>query len=265
MMFLRKVAISLALVVPSQLCAAFAPTQVASSLKLLTPKSNVIHSNSKLMSESEQSEGWNGEVVSNSDGDGRIRGCSITKVEGSLSMWTIEIDGVEADLAKFSDAIYRKITSDAKQQQFQGFRPGTIPPHLLSTYVGFAMDECAREATLEALQQQNIRPFDEARMDMTFDTISMLPPKKKAKKKKGKRKKKPAEGEVAPVPEEPKWVTYESMKEAISAGWKPGQSFSFIARNVKGQQLDDKKVDVATEIGAGGSALNLNSIQFDGE
>ncbi len=162
---------------------------------------------------------WNGEVVSNTD-DGRIRGCSITPVEGKLTEYTLEIDGEQADLGKFSDAIYRKITSDAKQQRFQGFRPGTIPPHLLPTYAGFAMDECAREATLEALQQNNIRPFDDARMEFEFDTISIMPPKKK---KKGGRKKKKVVADdniIDNAVEEPKWVVFDTMKEAIDAGWK---------------------------------------------
>ena len=77
---------------------------------------------------------WNGEVASNTN-DGTIRGCTLTQVEGSMTDWIISIDGQEADLGKFSEAIYRKISSDAKQQRFQGFRPGTIPPHLISTYI----------------------------------------------------------------------------------------------------------------------------------
>ena len=44
----------------------------------------------------------------------------------------------------------------AKSQRFQGFRPGTIPPHLLPTYYMFSMDECARETTLEAMEQNNM-------------------------------------------------------------------------------------------------------------
>ena len=50
--------------------------------------------------------------------------------------------------------------------------------------------------------------------------------------------------------------------------FQPGQSFSFMARNVKGQKLNDQTVNNVTgaeAIGAGGSALNLNTIQFDGE
>lgn len=184
-----------------------------------------IESNSNLFSESPTTGGnggWNGEVVSNTE-DGRIRGCSITKVDGTITDWVIQIDGVEADLGKFSEAIYRKICSDAKQQRFQGFRPNTIPPHLLPTYIGFSMDECAREATLEALSQNDIKPFDDTRMEMTFDTFSILPPQKKSKKKKGGRKKNQStssEDESIVKEEETKWLTFETMKEAIDGGWK---------------------------------------------
>ena len=230
---------------------------------------------SSILSSTTESNDWNGEVVSNTS-DGRIQGCTITKVPGQLSLYSITIDGIQADLGKFSEAIYRKICSDAKQQRFQGFRPGTIPPHLVSTYIGFAMDECAREATLEAMSQNDIRPFDETRMEMTFDSISIMPPKKKGskKKKKGgaKRKNKGQNDEGSDsitnvVPEEPQWVSFETMKEAIDAGWKPGQSFSFIARNVKGQQLNDQSntISAAEAVGVNGSSLNLNTIQFDGE
>lgn len=85
------------------------------------------------------------------------------------------------------------------------------------------MDECARETVLEAMQQNDIRPFTEAREALVIEDVSILPPKKKAKKKKGGRKNKAAEAaqsEEDPVEEDPKWVTFESMKGAIDAGWK---------------------------------------------
>jgi len=212
---------------------------------------------------SDAPEGWNGEVVSNTSG-GKIRGCTVEKVEGTATEWTIQIDGKEADLGKFSEAIYRKYTADAKQQSFQGFRPGTIPPHLLGTYAAFTMDECAREATLEAMQQNNVRPFEDARAEFKIESISIFPRKKGAKKKKGKRKKTTKTIEVeAAVEEEPKWITFETMKEAIDAGWKPGQTFSFIARNVKGQKLLDQSVVGAKAIGAGGSSIDLNNMMVD--
>lgn len=214
---------------------------------------------------SDSSEAWNGEVVSNTQG-GKIRGCTVQKVEGTATEWTIQIDGKDADLGKFSEAIYRKYTSEAKQQSFQGFRPGTIPPHLIGTYAAFTMDECAREATLEAMQQNNVRPFDDARAEFKIGSISILPPKKKAKKKKGKRKKTnkvAEENTVVVTEEEPTWITFDTMKEAIDAGWKPGQSFSFIATNVKGQKLLDQSVIGAKAIGAGGSGLDLNNMMVD--
>lgn len=176
---------------------------------------------------------WKGEIVSN-DAGGQIMGCLIEPVtvdEDSIpTEWTVKVDGVQADLGRFSEAVYRKIMQDAKQQRFQGFRPGTIPPHLEVTYRAFAMDECARETVLEAMQQQNIRPFENARAGMVLENFSVPPPKKK----KSKKRRKTAEEAV----EDPSWQSFDTMKEAIQAGrWVPGNSFSFEAREVRGQKV----------------------------
>jgi len=200
------------------------------------------------------SDDWQGAVVAG----GTIRGCSVTQVADSVSEWVIQIDGVDADLGRFSDRIYKQISNDAKRQTFQGFRPGTIPPHLLQTYRAYAMDECARETVLEAMQQNNIRPFTTAREEIRIEQVSIPPPRpKKAKKKKKNNKKKNkgfsgGDDESADVlvrtevestePAEPQWQFFESMDKAIKAGWTPGQSFSFVATNVKGQKvLSDEK------------------------
>jgi len=192
--------------------------------------------------------GWKGDVVSNSDGN--IMGCNIELVEDSSTEWIIRIDGAEADLAKFSDAIYKKLISDAKNESFQGFRKGSIPPHLLPTYKAFTMDEVCREAAMEAMQQNDIRPFETAREDMEFSEFSIPPiaPKKK-KKKKRKKKTVAAEGEEKNPDDEqaiivevvPSWRFYATMKETIDAGWQPGQTFSFVARSVKGQKMFAEK------------------------
>lgn len=199
----------------------------------------------------EQNE-WNGEIVTNVDG--RIRGCSLTRVEGSLTEWVISIDGIEADLSRFSEAIFKKITSDAKKQRFQGFRPGTIPPHLMPTYISFTMDECARETTLEAMQQNNIRPFDDARANFEFSQITIEAPKNKSKKKK---KKSSTDGNLSfDDPDDTRWLVFDTMKEAIAGGWKPGESFSFVASNVKGQQLSNQDTTSANPIGGGKSIIS---------
>lgn len=225
---------------------------------------------------SSSNDDWSGEVASNTE-DGTIRGCSIGRVGESLTDWNVTIDGVEADLGKFSEAIYRKIITDAKKQRFQGFRPGTIPPHLEPTYRAFSMDECAREATMEALEQNNMRPFEDSRSQIEFVQISIPPPAKKGRKKKkksgrkNKQKKEDADETVGPEilveAEEPQWITFEGlecMKNAIDAGWKPGQSFSFVASNVKAQQLRDQaSVEGATLLGSRGSAIDLNRIDLD--
>ena len=195
-----------------------------------------------------QSDDWQGAIVS----DGTIRGCSVTPVGDSVTEWVVQIDGVDADLGRFSEAIYKKMMNDAKCQTFQGFRAGTIPPHLQQTYRAYAMDECARETVLEAMQQNNIRPFTTAREEIRIEQVSIPPPRptnKKGKKKKNNKKKnkkgfggddsEPTEVivEAEVVSEEPKWQVFESMDKAIKAGWAPGQSFSFVANNVKGQNV----------------------------
>ena len=147
---------------------------------------------------------WAGDIVK----DGRIKGCTITPV--SETEFTIQIDGNEADLGNFGAVVYRKITADAKRQRFQGFRPGTIPPHLLPAYKTFAMDEVAREAVLEAMQQNSIRPFDSARSEMLLEQVA-IPPKSKSKKKKGG---------VESNDESTAWKTFDTIADAVKAGWE---------------------------------------------
>jgi len=192
---------------PISSCLAFSSSPFSNGVAIRTHTNFPSHT-----SLSNQAGDWNGEIVSNTD-DGRIRGCSIIKVEGTISEWIVKIDGQEADLGKFSEQVYRKISADAKQQRFQGFRPGTIPPHLVPSYIGFTIEEVAKEATLEAMQQNNIRPFEDARNTFEFDTVSIMPLKKKGSKKKKK--------DAAPVEEtEPQWLTFDTLKEATTAGWK---------------------------------------------
>jgi hypothetical protein len=187
---------------------------------------------------------WDGKVVSTKEG--MIQGCTV-QANGETE-WTITIDGVEADLGKFGLAIYKKIIMDAKKQQFQGFRPGTIPPFLETTYRAYCMDECARETVMEAMQQNNIRPFESCRTDMDLYDLTIPPAAAPKKKKTTRKKKKSATAGEAPAPaeeeeppqveaEEPQWRSFATMKEAIDAGWQPGQSFSFRARKARGQQV----------------------------
>ena len=225
---------------------------------------------------------WKGEVV---PGGSMMRGCTIQEAKkednnndnespsasAPCTEFVIRIDGVEADLGRFSNAIYKQLMIEAKQQRFQGFRPGTIPPHLYNTYKAYALDETCRETILEAMQQNSIRPFTNARQDMRIEQVSIPPPskttaKKKNKKKYKKKKKKSKnndtdiesdivveenvitteeeeeeeekEEEEKASPSPPQWQVYKSMDDAIKAGkWVPGQSFSFIATNVKGQNV----------------------------
>mmetsp|Transcript_3695 Transcript_3695/g.10504 ORF Transcript_3695/g.10504 Transcript_3695/m.10504 type:complete len:260 (-) Transcript_3695:224-1003(-) len=235
----------------------------------IAPTKSISHGHRSLpalAASAEDGSAWNGEVVSNPTG--RIQGCQLARVGESLTDWEVAIDGIEADLAKFSEVVYKKITSDAKQQRFQGFRPGTIPPHLTPTYVAFAMDEVAREATLEALEQNGVRPFENTRSELTFDNISIPPPQKK-KKKKGKKKKSALLAAPQVEEETPAWLTFDSMKAAIDAGWRPGKSFSFVAKGVKGQQLKDQDVSRASPVGEPGfrpgTSVDWNAIDVASE
>ena len=130
---------------------------------------------------------------------------------------------------------------------------------------------------MEAMQQNKIRPFSDARTEMVIGKVSIPPPQtKKGKKKKGGKKKKKGSAEAENTdmeepaeeePVEPQWQTFDDMKGAVDAGWKvrkcmtldylipkqfvannlqrccchlyfqPGQSFSFVVTNVKGQKI----------------------------
>lgn len=229
---------------------------LSSSLQKSSPI--ILHSSVQKFREDDE---WKGEVTTG----GTMRGCTVQQVQDSVTEFTIRIDGVEADLGRFSKAIFTKMITDAKQERFQGFRPGTIPPQLYKTYRAFSMDECARETVLEAMQQNNIRPFTNAREEILIEQVSIPPPPpppqaKKKKKKYPKKKKKTdevlsnniddddtddknestmSEDEVLTdePPSTPQWQTFDTMDDAIKAGWAPGQSFSFVAKNVNGQNV----------------------------
>ncbi len=280
------------------------PTRATSSLYSSDNNGSISTSESITESSSSSSSSWNGQVASNSK-DGRIRGCVIqpahngvakgsdsldrilsknTETDVSNTEWIVQIDGVQADLGRFSLAIYKKFLNDAKQQQYQGYRRGTIPPPLLVTYKAYAMDECARETILEAMEQNQIRPFETCRNEMILYEFSIPPQSKTSNSKntknsKGKKKSSKTKSEIAVVEETTiptssattsdehedlvalastdttngnsnsstdGWTTYATMKEAIDIGmWQPGQSFCFCAKNVRGQS-----VKVGTPYGA---------------
>ena len=92
--------------------------------------------------------------------------------------------------------------------------------------------------------------------------VSIPPPKpKKRKKKKKKKGSSTSDDKATDVPDqsdeaamesaEPQWQVFESMDKAINAGWAPGQSFSFIATNVKGQKiLNDEQTRGSLPLGS---------------
>mmetsp|Transcript_18000 Transcript_18000/g.41633 ORF Transcript_18000/g.41633 Transcript_18000/m.41633 type:complete len:101 (-) Transcript_18000:19-321(-) len=83
---------------------------------------------------------------------------------------------------------------------------------MLPKYRELALDETAREAVLEAMEQHNIKPSEGARAEFRISEIS-IPPKNK---------------------KEQDWRVFSSPQEAVVAGWKPGQTFGFVATNVAG-------------------------------
>ena len=90
------------------------------------------------------------------------------------------------------------------------------------------MDECARETVLEAMEQNNIRPFTDARSELLIENVSIPPPPKRkgGRKKKGGRKARAAAEAAAAAEAEQQgaddsqWKSFATMKEAIDAGWR---------------------------------------------
>ena len=81
------------------------------------------------------------------------------------------------------------------------------------------MDEVAREAILEAMQQNDIRPFESCRSDIVIGEVSIPPRKSKKKKKKRKKGADVADSEVEEE-KEPEWLVFDEMKDALKAGWE---------------------------------------------
>ena len=81
------------------------------------------------------------------------------------------------------------------------------------------MDEVAREAVLEAMQQNDIRPFESCRADLVIAEVT-IPPRKATKKKKKKRGSGAGEKEEMEGEQESEWMVFDNMKDALKAGWE---------------------------------------------
>ena len=81
------------------------------------------------------------------------------------------------------------------------------------------MDEVAREAILEAMQQNDIRPFESCRSDIVIGEVS-IPPRKVNKKKKKRKKGADVAGMEPGEEKEPEWLVFDEMKDALKAGWE---------------------------------------------
>ena len=80
------------------------------------------------------------------------------------------------------------------------------------------MDEVAREAILEAMQQNDIRPFESCRSDIVIGEVSI--PRKVKKKKKKRKKGADVAGMEQGEEKEPEWLVFDEMKDALKAGWE---------------------------------------------
>lgn len=139
---------------------------------------------------------------------GSLQGCFLTPLgdDELPTEWKVRVEE-EADLGRFSASIYKTIIEDAKRQRFQGFRPGTIPPHIEPTYRALCMDEVAREVVLEALQQHQVTPFSGAREAMKIEEVRFLPPEKR-RKKSNKKRNNTKKGKKPRVSTRLQWRTY---------------------------------------------------------
>lgn len=81
------------------------------------------------------------------------------------------------------------------------------------------MDEVAREAVLEAMQQNDIRPFESCRADLVIAEVA-IPPRKATKKKKKKKGGGDGEKDEMDEEQEAKWIVFDNMKDALKAGWE---------------------------------------------
>ena len=105
-MISRAAVVSLVVLAATVATDAFAPTPRQgphASKRTFSPLASASDSDSSA-SDANDAAAWNGDVVSN-DPKGRIQGCQLTRVGESPTDWEVTIDGEEADLGKFSEAV----------------------------------------------------------------------------------------------------------------------------------------------------------------
>jgi hypothetical protein len=133
-----------------------------------------------------------------------MAGADVTKT--SEGRYKVSIDGPRSGIGSFGKAIYDKILTDQKEMHkthpVPGFKPGTIPPFVMSRIKFAAVREICRETCLAALQENDIQPVGNQ------DEIVLMFPEHAE------------DGDI------PTFVK--------SSGWRPGNEMSFTAEGVKG-------------------------------
>lgn len=123
-----------------------------------------------------------------------------------VGAFTVTIDGPASGIGSFGKAIYEKILADQKDlhrtRPVPGFKPGTIPPFIMTRIKMASVREICLETCLAALMENEIQPAnDQTDIVFSFPGHSL-------------------DGDV------PAFVK--------SSGWRPGDDFSFVATGVKG-------------------------------
>ena len=143
--------------------------------------------------------------------------------------YTLGIDGNSYSTGSLSLQIYDALISVASKR----FPSQTIPDELENVYKLYAMDLTAKEATQLALNQNGLQ-FDIINQDLKDDTEEEL------------------WGELENI--KINGVSYDTPDEAVELGlWNPGQSFSFVARNVRAKEKELEIKDLLASIDPDGS------------
>ena len=122
------------------------------------------------------------------------------------------VDGTTSGIGPFGNAVFKKILKDQKDlhasRPVPGFKPGTIPPFIMTRIMMATVRETCRETCIAALEENGIRPLG------LHDDISLSFPG---------------------IAEDGNIATF-----IKSSGWKPGDAISFKATGLKG--VDGQKM-----------------------
>ena len=139
---------------------------------------------------------------------GAMRGAVVQESPGRTpNVWTVSIDGPSSGIRKLGLVIFNKILNDQKKllksNPVPGFRVGTMPPYLMPRIKAAALREIVRETCVAALEENNKIPAS----SQEYDDLEVS------------------------YPDHPLDCDVPAFLKA--SGWKPGDDFSFVARNVR--------------------------------